>query len=186
MPFNAGGQTYIGGQLLAQGLGDFGKGIGGGIMEALEEQRKKQQFTDQIMLQALQSGHATPEQYLEYTKKNTKGKQDYAMTIAANFADEYKERVKEQHQKTQADIAQSNAATEYNKMLKQHQQQQIDIANQQLSDPGPTPEEETRRNKYGLVTIWTPGKGFEVKDMAGSTAKTSSPYAQTDIYSQDG
>lgn len=187
MPFNAGGQTYIGGQLLAQGLGNFGQGIGGGIMQALEEQRKKQQFTDQIMLQALESGHATPEQYLEYSKKNTKGKQDYAMTVAANFADDYKQRVKEQHEKITADIAQSNAASAASKAQTAHFGQLADIANQALSDPGPTPEEELKRNRFGAYTVWVPGKGWEVRDMTGSGAgKAPSPYANTPVWSQDG
>jgi hypothetical protein len=191
MPFNAGGQTYIGGQLLASGLGNLGQGIGGGIIQALDEQRKKQQLTDQIMLQALQTGHATPEQYLEYSKKNTKGKQDFAMTVAANFADEYKEKTKQQHdlvaqqieaQKQQ--VAASKANVDYNKIIGTGQQQTQDIINQGLSWY-PTKEDEERAARAGGEFVWTP-KGFDFQQRTGTSGKAISPYAHTPQWSQDG
>jgi hypothetical protein len=113
MPFNAGGQTYQGGALLAQGLGNFGQGIGAGILGQIEEQRKKDQFADQIMLQALENGYATPDDWLKYSQSNHKAKQDYAMRIASNFHDDAQKKRELQNAQTQAAIDASKAQTAY-------------------------------------------------------------------------
>jgi hypothetical protein len=50
MPFNSGGQTYIGGQLLASGLSNLGKGIGSAVEDVrnkIDEQRKMEAYNEQ-------------------------------------------------------------------------------------------------------------------------------------------
>lgn len=113
MPFNAGGQTYQGGTLLAQGIGGLGQSIGQGIFGQLEEHRKKEALTDQIMLQALQQGYATPEDWLKYSQSNGKGKQDFAMRIASNFHDDARKRMELQNQQLEAQNRLATAHANY-------------------------------------------------------------------------
>lgn len=177
MPFNAGGQTYIGGQLLSQGFQNLGQGIGGGIIQALDEQRKKQQLTDQIMLQALQTGQATPEQYLEYSKKNTKGKQDFAMTIAANFADDYAKKIKGDQEAQAAQTAAAQASAGYQKAHTAQLTTQQDLLNQALSW-SPTEADKAEAAKIGHAYTWDPTKGFQLTARQG-TGQTLSNAAPT-------
>jgi hypothetical protein len=72
MPFNP-QANYIGGQLLAQGIGNLGQGIGGGLSTAFEQYQKaiKEHEGDQAIIDyALKTGRITPEQHTAYLEGN--------------------------------------------------------------------------------------------------------------------
>jgi hypothetical protein len=65
------------------------------------------------MLQALENGYATPEDWLKYSQSNHKGKQDFAMRIASNFHDDAQKKRDLANAQTQASIDASKAQAAY-------------------------------------------------------------------------
>jgi hypothetical protein len=94
MGFNAGGQTYQGGSYLYGGLSNLGKGVSGGIADAMQkfdENRRLESYNDTVVQHALNAGQITHEDFDKYRGMSRTQKTGFAAGIAANFLQDYKQ-----------------------------------------------------------------------------------------------
>ncbi|SRR5581483_1888312 len=112
MPFNAGGQVYVGGSYLAQGLGALGQGLAAGIEKA--QQAEQDEAADNlIMSHALQTGQITPDQYAQFKGMSRTQKNGIVAGLARTFAMDMQQKqmqALEEQRLAQAQLRQQQAA----------------------------------------------------------------------------
>src|SRR2546423_9931877 len=89
MPFTVNVGPYVGGQLLASGIQNFGTGISEGIQKAVEDYHKTQQEqgADQIILDyARQRNMISPQEEADYIKGSHAAKTGIVMGLTRKFA----------------------------------------------------------------------------------------------------
>jgi hypothetical protein len=171
MPFTVNVGPYVGGQLMSQGLQNFGSSVGQGIQKAIEESRKQEeeQGADQVILNfAKQQGMVTPDMEAQYLKGSSSAKTGIVAGLVRQFAmTQQKKQVDSLEEQRQASVEE-----------RQQRSTALKTANENalLASEPPTQEQRTTAQQSGYDYLFDPTKQiYTLQPMQGDSGRAGKP-----------